>query len=84
MFKKNFDKVNLPHRYAGTKIEVIDQIEDKNLGFCLGNVIKYISRVGSKLDCDGQDQIEKEIEDLKKTVCYINRRIHDLEDGLFD
>ena len=42
MFKKNFDKVNLPHRYAGTKIGVIDYIEGKNLGFRLGNAIKYI------------------------------------------
>ena len=60
-FKKNFDKINMPDHYAGTKIEVIDYIEDKNLCFCLGNAIKYISRAGRKLDYDGQDQIKKEI-----------------------
>ena len=39
-----YDDVNRPEHYAGTKIEVIDYIEDKGLGFCLGNAIKYISR----------------------------------------
>lgn len=44
-----YDEVNKPEHYAGTKIEVIDYIEDKQLGFCLGNVIKYVSRAGSIL-----------------------------------
>ena len=60
------------------KIEVIDYIEDKNLGFCLGNVIKYVSRAGKKVDSD-KSVIEKEIEDLKKARWYLDRRIYELE-----
>ena len=66
------DAVNHPSHYADGKIEVIDFIEDKGLGFCLGNAVKYISRAGKK-------NPEKEIEDLKKAVWYINRRIKELE-----
>ena len=47
-------------------------IEDKKLGFCLGNAIKYISRAGKK-------DPNKEVEDLKKANWYINRRIKELE-----
>ena len=81
---KNFDPVECPQHYAGTKIEVIDYIEDKNLGFALGNAVKYISRAGRKQDYAEQDQIEKEIQDLKKAIWYINRRILELEQGLCD
>ena len=81
---QNYDNVERPAHYAGTKIEVIDYIEDKNLGFCLGNAVKYISRAGHKLDYDGQDCIEKEVEDLKKAIWYLNRRIYELEQGLCD
>ena len=38
--EKNYDAVQAPKHYTDTKIEVIDYIEDKNLGFCLGNAIK--------------------------------------------
>ena len=37
--QKNYDEVQSPKHYTDTKIEVIDYIEDKNLGFCLGNAI---------------------------------------------
>lgn len=83
---KNDDAVNHPAHYADSKIEVIDYIEDKNLGFCLGNAIKYISRAGKKKD-NGRDAIDKEIEDLKKAIWYINRRIYELNKsklGVFD
>lgn len=66
------DAVNHPSHYTDGKIEVIDFIEDKNLDFCLGNAVKYISRAGKK-------DPAKEIEDLKKAVWYINRRIQELE-----
>lgn len=65
--------VNHPDYYVG-KIEVIDYIEDKGLGFCLGNAVKYISRAGKK-------DPEKEIEDLQKAAWYINRRIEELKEG---
>lgn len=43
------DSVNHPSHYNDGKIEVIDFIEDKGLGFCLGNAVKYISRAGKKI-----------------------------------
>ena len=66
------DSVNHPKHYTDGKIEVIDYIEDKKLGFCLGNAIKYISRAGKK-------DKAKEIEDLKKAIWYINRRILEIK-----
>lgn len=75
---KSSNMVNHPAHYADSKIEVIDYIEDKKLGFCLGNAVKYISRAGKKAD-NGRDIIEKEIEDLQKAVWYINRRIFELQ-----
>lgn len=68
--KKN-DPVNHPSYYTDGKIEVIDYIKDKGLGFCLGNAVKYISRAGKK-------DPEKEIEDLRKAAWYINSRIEEL------
>ena len=67
------DSVNHPSHYTSGKIEVIDFIEDKELGFHLGNAIKYISRAGKK-------DPDKTVEDLKKAVWYINRQISLLED----
>ena len=66
------DSVNHPNHYNGGKIEVIDYIEDQKLGFCLGNAIKYISRAGKK-------DKGKEIEDLRKAIWYINRRILEIK-----
>lgn len=42
------DSVNHPAHYTDGKIEVIDFIEDKKLGYHLGNVVKYIARAGKK------------------------------------
>lgn len=67
--------VNHPNHYNSGKIEVIDYIEDQNLGFCLGNAIKYISRAGKK-------DPTKEIEDLRKACWYIERRIFEVEKDL--
>lgn len=78
-----FDPVERPAHYAGTKIEVIDFIEDKNLGFCLGNAVKYIARAGRKADAD-LSQKEKAIQDLEKARWYINRRIEELNEDLCD
>lgn len=78
---KHFDAVKRPQHYTDTKIEVIDYIEDKQLGFCLGNVVKYVSRAGRK-HSEGKTDDEKEIEDLKKAKWYLERRIFELEEGL--
>ena len=76
-----YDAVNRPSHYADSKIEVIDYIEDKGLGFCLGNAVKYISRAGKKKD-NGRDIKAKEIEDLQKAIWYINRRIYELNENI--
>ena len=75
--------VDHPQHYADTKIEVIEYIEDKNLGFCLGNAVKYISRAGRKGSA-AMDQKEKTIQDLEKAIWYLNRRIEEIEKGLCD
>ena len=69
------DPVNRPSHYTDGKIEVIDFIEDKKLGFCLGNAIKYIARAGKK-------DPTKEVEDLNKAKWYVERRIKELEEGI--
>ena len=66
------DPVNHPSHYTDGKIEVIDFIEDKGLNFHRGNAVKYIARAGKK-------DKNKEIEELKKAVWYINREIKRLE-----
>ena len=48
--QKHFDKVNHPAHYCDGGIEVIDFIKAKNLDFCLGNAVKYLSRCGKKQD----------------------------------
>lgn len=65
------DDVNHPSHYTDGKIEVIDFIEDKHLGFHLGNAIKYIARAGKK-------DPTKTKEDLEKAIWYINRYISKL------
>lgn len=66
------DAVNHPSHYTDGKIEVIDFIEQKNLNFHRGNAVKYIARAGKK-------DPEKEVEDLRKAVWYLNREIMRLE-----
>lgn len=68
--------VNHPSYYADSKIEVIDFIEDRGFGYCLGNACKYISRAGLK----NPGNKEKEIQDLQKAIWYINRRIKEVRD----
>lgn len=66
------DAVNHPSHYTDGKIEVIEFIEDKNLGFHLGNAVKYISRAGKK-------DPNKTVEDLNKAKWYIERYIELIE-----
>jgi hypothetical protein len=67
------EKVNHPSHYKeGRKYEPVDVITDWNLNFCLGNAVKYISRVGRK---------ENTLEDLKKAAWYINYEIERLSKG---
>lgn len=62
------DMINHPSHYTDGSIEVIEFIEDKKLGYHLGNVIKYICRAGKK-------DPSKEVEDLKKAAWYLDRYI---------
>jgi len=75
------DKVNHPSHYTSGKIEVIDFIEDQKLGFCLGSAVKYICRAGKKKS-EGMSVKEKAIQDLKKAVWFIQRRIYELENDI--
>ena len=67
---KQCDDINHPSHYTQGAIEVIDYIEDKKLGYRLGNVVKYVSRAGHKGDA---------IKDLKKARWYLNREIEKRE-----
>lgn len=64
---KQEDVINHPSHYTRGKIEVIDFIEDQQLPYHLGNVIKYIARAGHKGD---------KLEDLKKARWYLDRYIN--------
>lgn len=77
MYGVTNDPVNHPSHYTDGKIEVIEFIEDKKLGFHLGNAVKYIARAGKK-------DPAKTVEDLEKAIWYIKRYIEDYKekDGL--
>ena len=60
------EMVNHPDHYQGSKMEVIDIIEDYSLGFSLGNAVKYILRADKK----GNKK-----QDLEKAIWYINREL---------
>lgn len=62
------DPINHPAHYTDGKIETIEYIEDKKLGYHLGNAIKYISRAGKK-------DPAKRVEDLEKAIWYLKRQI---------
>ena len=63
------DNVNNPRHYNFGSIEVIDAIEDWNLGFHAGNVVKYVARYRHK----------NGLEDLKKARWYLDRLIKNME-----
>ena len=67
------DKVNHPKHYTShpSGIECIDIVEHHD--FCIGNAIKYLWRAGLK---DGN----ADVEDLKKAIWYIERKIKMLEE----
>ena len=69
-----YEIVDHPQHYGGAeaKHEAISVIEEWDLGFHLGNVVKYISRAGKK---PNQDKIS----DLRKARWYLDRYISDLE-----
>ena len=78
--------VTHPSHYTSGKIEVIDFITDQKLDFCLGNVVKYISRAGKKEGDENKNQTieDKTIEDLKKARFYLDYKIKMLEQSRSD
>lgn len=68
---KNKEMINHPIHY-NQGIEAIDYIESHKLSFCLGNVVKYITRAKHK---------GTELQDLKKASWYLQREIERLEKG---
>lgn len=61
------EAVNNPDCYKTGGVEAIDVIEAWELGFNLGNVVKYIARCGRKSD--------NVLGDLKKAAWYLTREI---------
>jgi len=70
--REKLQAVDHPPHYGGAEntYEAIKVIEAWELGFCLGNVIKYISRAGKK---------GSKLEDLRKAQWYLNHEIKRLE-----
>jgi hypothetical protein len=69
------EMVNHPDHYQfgnDNQYEAIKVIDAWELGFSLGNTVKYISRAGKK-------HKEKELEDLKKALWYLQHHITQIE-----
>lgn len=64
--KENKDMVNHPPHYNKGSIEIIDFIQDWNLDFITGNIIKYVTRSPYK---------NNPLEDLEKAKFYLDRLI---------
>jgi len=65
------DAVNSPDHYTAGGIETIDFIEAKQLGYHIGNAVKYLSRYALK---------DNPLQDLKKARWYVEREIARLEE----
>lgn len=70
----SLDLVNFPPHYNQSLIQPIDVIEDWDLNYNLGNVVKYINRYRYK---------GTPLQDLKKAQWYLDRFINLIERGEF-
>lgn len=79
---KKHDAVNHPKHYTShaSGVECIEITRHYN--FDIGNAIKYLWRAGLKKE-QGLSDIEKEIEDCKKAIWYINDHIKHLKTPKF-
>lgn len=70
----NKEAVNHPDHYGGADnpYEAIKVIKAWGLGFSTGNAVKYIARAGKK-------DTDKEGQDLRKAIWYLQDRVDDLE-----
>ena len=58
-----------PNHYQSGKIQVWDFINDQQLDFFEGNIVKYVCRAGLK---EGESQLD----DLLKAATYLTKLIH--------
>ena len=79
---KEHDAVNHPSHYCShpSGIECIEVT--RHYTFDIGNAIKYLWRAGLKKE-QGLSDVEKEIEDCKKAIWYINDHIKHLKNPEF-
>ena len=79
---KEHDSVNHPKHYCShpSGIECIEI--SRHYTFDIGNAIKYLWRAGLKKE-QGLSDVEKEIEDCKKAIWYINDHIKHLKNPEF-
>lgn len=63
------DNIRHPKHYNMGTIEVIEVIEDWDLGFHIGNAVKYLARAKHK---------DNEVQDLRKAIYYIKRKIRNI------
>ena len=82
LHEKGADMVNHPRHYTSdpSGVEAIEITRHRN--FNIGNAIKYLWRAGIKEDAS-KDLLQKQVEDLRKAVFYINDEIARLT-GEFD
>jgi hypothetical protein len=66
--EKKLDLVNKPPHYTDGGVDTLKFIEAKDLNYRLGNVVKYISRAGTKVGSDP-------VQDLEKARFYLEREI---------
>jgi len=63
--------ISVPDHYRKGTIQPVEAIRDWELGFTLGNVVKYVSRAGKKESANRQD-------DLMKALWYL---VYELNSG---
>lgn len=65
-----YNTIDHPPHYTSNGMEAIDVVEAFDLGFNLGNAIKYILRAGRKDDV---------VTDLEKAIWYLSRQIQKIQ-----
>lgn len=69
---QDFDPVNPPHYRDLGEFSAVHIVPKWGLGYETGQAVKYIQRAGKKPG-------ESEIQDLKKAIWYLRRKVHLLD-----
>lgn len=77
--KMQIDVIDHPSHYTSGGLETIDIMlakfgEEITFGFCIGNVLKYLTRFGKK-------DLNPSLQDLKKADWYLDEAIKLLEEA---